>query len=458
MILLVFHDINKRTIETFIWLCKNVNVMYKKILLFLFLITAFTKLTFAASGPVKCLYSDTTTMEFSEAQPEMSIVKTMTASPILAFPNTLSMIASGNDAAGSEKCLINQLNDQTNGKISAGEGCELTDEEKARCARGGLTRGTQAYSGNDSFRRNGNLLGMVNILQESLNDPLPVNLAYYFNKNAQKIPFIKDTAYAATTGTVYGGPFLDLIYNYWTLSRNIAYAAMALALMVTGIMIIMGKNLDPKAGITVQQALPQIVIALVLITFSYPIGAAGASLGYNLRGSMPAIAERFFTQANSNINFTSVAAINFWNVLIGAGTGAFAEIISFVSLIIAAVMGLIVLLKIFGVYAKMLMAIITAPLVFTMGALPGNQTTTTNWFRQFGAYIVSLPAMSLGAWMVYQLIMDISTQPYAAYGGWGFENYALLVISPVVTFFGYSLVLGIPEKIDAAFGVGAKKK
>jgi hypothetical protein len=122
-------------------------------------------------------------------------------------------------------------------------------------------------------------------------------------------------------------------------------------------------------------------------------------------------------------------------------------------------MGLLVLLKIFGVYLKMLFAIISAPVSFAIGAIPGNQDTTTNWFKQFGAYMVSIPAMSFCALLVFGLIGDIGLRAFRSFddfGGWWLGPMAGAAI-PAITYFGYSLVLTIPEKVEGMFGIKGGK-
>ena len=123
-------------------------------------------------------------------------------------------------------------------------------------------------------------------------------------------------------------------------------------------------------------------------------------------------------------------------------------------------MGILVFLKIFGIYLKMLFATITAPLSFSIGAIPGNQSTTINWFKQYGSYMVSLPAMSFGSWVVFGLIGDISAKSignFNEFGNWGFGLLAAVAL-PAITLYGYNLVLSIPEQIDSMFGVGGGKK
>jgi len=71
-------------------------------------------------------------------------------------------------------------------------------------------------------------------------------------------------------------PLLDL----WKAFRNIAYALLAAIMIVVGFMVMFRKKIDPKTVVTVQNAIPRIVIALLLVTFSYAIVGVMIDLMY----------------------------------------------------------------------------------------------------------------------------------------------------------------------------------
>lgn len=66
----------------------------------------------------------------------------------------------------------------------------------------------------------------------------------------------------------------------WKTFRNIAYALLAAIIIVVGFMVMFRKKIDPKTVVTVQNAIPRIVIALGLVTFSYAIVGAMIDLMY----------------------------------------------------------------------------------------------------------------------------------------------------------------------------------
>ena len=89
----------------------------------------------------------------------------------------------------------------------------------------------------------------------------------YIAYNAQKFNLIKPT-YAATGE---GWNFLNPTLTIWTISRNIAYLFFVVIFVVTGLMIMFRSKLNPQTVISMQLALPRIVVALILVTFSYAI-------------------------------------------------------------------------------------------------------------------------------------------------------------------------------------------
>ncbi len=73
---------------------------------------------------------------------------------------------------------------------------------------------------------------------------------------------------------------LQSMLPLWKVFRNIAYALLAVIIIVVGFMVMFRKKIDPKTVVTVQNAIPRIVIALGLVTFSYAIVGAMIDLMY----------------------------------------------------------------------------------------------------------------------------------------------------------------------------------
>lgn len=93
-----------------------------------------------------------------------------------------------------------------------------------------------------------------------------------------RVPGSAEVAYAADGG--YGFNALQPILAIWTVTRNLAYAIFAAIFVVIGLMIMFRVKIDPKTVASVQNALPKIVFALILVTFSYAIAGFLVDLMY----------------------------------------------------------------------------------------------------------------------------------------------------------------------------------
>lgn len=110
-------------------------------------------------------------------------------------------------------------------------------------------------------------------------------IAMYQNPPAQTSAYIADVGQtlgfmpkAQAQGIGFSG--LTSLLGLWKAFRNIAYALLAIILIVVGFMVMFRKKIDPKTVVTVQNAIPRIVVALLLVTFSYAIVGVMIDLMY----------------------------------------------------------------------------------------------------------------------------------------------------------------------------------
>lgn len=91
-------------------------------------------------------------------------------------------------------------------------------------------------------------------------------------KNTNLVP----QAYAQGIG--FAG--LNPILNIWKAFRNLAYFAFIVIFVIIGFMIMLRKKISSNAVVTIQEALPKIIVTLLLITFSYAIAGLVIDLMY----------------------------------------------------------------------------------------------------------------------------------------------------------------------------------
>lgn len=91
-------------------------------------------------------------------------------------------------------------------------------------------------------------------------------------------------AYAAGSGFDALKPVLEL----WKATRNIAYFLLIIAFIFIGVGIMLRIRIDPRTVMTIQNQIPRVIIAIILITFSYAIAGlmidlmwAGTYVGIN---------------------------------------------------------------------------------------------------------------------------------------------------------------------------------
>lgn len=131
------------------------------------------------------------------------------------------------------------------------------------------------YTGDDKCLSDQELLDQS--MQKSAIGSLSNYIAYmYENRPAATSYFVADLgrtlgfmpkAYAQGIG--FSG--LSGLLPIWKAFRNIAYLLLTVVMVVIGFMVMLRKKIDPKTVVTVQNALPRIVVTLLLITFSYAI-------------------------------------------------------------------------------------------------------------------------------------------------------------------------------------------
>lgn len=110
------------------------------------------------------------------------------------------------------------------------------------------------------------LAGLNNTVIAFYNNP-PATTQMFAMDLGQTLGFIPRQVNAQGIG--FAG--LSVLLPIWKAFRNVAYAMLAVILIVIGFMVMFRKKIDPKTVVTVQNAIPRVVVALLLVTFSYAI-------------------------------------------------------------------------------------------------------------------------------------------------------------------------------------------
>ncbi|NIT03684.1 hypothetical protein GTO10_02005 [Candidatus Saccharibacteria bacterium] len=202
---------------------------------------------------------------------------------------------------------------------------------------------------------------------------------------------------------------LTPIREVWSGMRNVAYGLFVIVVVVIGLMIILQKEISPRVVVTFTNALPKILLGLVLITFSYPIIAliidVGAVFTSNL--VLTAISEAFGTitadlvgGAGSIAASLSPAPAMITGVFLG-GLEGLAEVQSALSslvlLAIFAVAAVVLLgltfIRVLIAYGYILIYTVFSPILLLFGSLPGQEGSITNFFKNVTAKTLVFPVV-----------------------------------------------------------------
>ncbi|MBI2405937.1 hypothetical protein HYV21_02695 [Candidatus Microgenomates bacterium] len=307
-------------------------------------------------------------------------------------------------------------------------------------------------------------------------------------------------AYAQQAGFGFGAiePFL----RAWRAVRNLAYLLFVLAAIGFGFAIMLRTRISPQAVITVQSALPRIIIALILITFSYAIVGFLIDIIYvgfgilvfgltslGLQGIYDPVARY---QEYSTAGFGQTAGFIFskgltggWDLLKGAAGaapvlsaatggiigGAIALLIAIVPgaalggvavgllpILLGLILAIIffffrVLFALARAYLLLLLHLILAPL-FILWGIVGGGGIWSGWLRGLTANLLVFPVVGTVIWLTYLLITLVDqasgTLWAPPYIGGGAD-----IIKGMIALGAVMLLPSIPDFINQILGVRA---
>ena len=432
------------------------------VFLFLGFLTSvyFVNHSFAQEPPADDTgFENVTYKGIDEAYPQIDITKTATgfSSSMLMEPAAFAVTGQSSTTAVEEagKCLES---------INAGgsiDDCGL---------------GEGAYAPTNSLMGATNSLAMM-----STPDVIPLNLALYFREQVKDVPIIGAKVYAQGEGRFNNLFGADLAYMLWKTFRNMAYGLVSVFLVVIGIFIMLRKKTDPKTVLTLQAALPKVIISLVLITFSFAIGATMTNFIFPLRK----ISDNVLTSVKDDIRGETiedgikgkVLATFAIPVVIGGllaqGPGALigaSGLISVgaLSLIFTLVAGLalligsiLVYIKTLIIYVRMLGSVVFSPLIFAWGAIPGNDAATINWFKGMVAKLLSvvgmyfllklsefIPRYALYSGLFGPNITSFSGGMIADFFKGSLQIYLIMLMTPFISMMLCIQALSVPKKVE----------
>ncbi len=207
----------------------------------------------------------------------------------------------------------------------------------------------------------------------------------YNNRPVSGIKYLNDTFFRLNiiqTANAQGFGYttaIDGLKEYWQGFRDIAYALSVLVVIIFAFMIMFRVKLSPQLVISVQSALPKIVGALILATFSYAIAGFVIDLSYvvgglfaslmslagfaqSIQGQGPAQASAFQNAFNQIMPIQGTQAVGGFYILIWMFSYTIVFFFAAAWALISTISGL----SVYGVLAGVLMVLLTIWLLILM--------------------------------------------------------------------------------------------
>jgi len=315
-------------------------------------------------------------------------------------------------------------------------------------------------NGTSFFWIPGGLAGTTNNAIASLYQPPASGIQYIAQV---KDNFLGKPAYAQGVGFKGLEPLIPIWRNF----RNFTYILASIAFILIGLLIVLRVKISPQAVISIQNAVPQLVTTLLLITFSYAIAGLLIDLSYVFQAiAVGLIYPEVFTNAGTFLNevfeffatklfflntinpslgtFTNpnmsvllgvltipilvtIGLATFLGTIIGlvgalpallfnpaaipaAGlaTGGVAFVLSSLIITIAMLIWIIkFLFGIFKAYAMIIFKIVIAPLEIAIGAFPGSKIGFSTWAMDLIANILVFPISFLFILLSNKIVISV---------------------------------------------------
>ncbi|MCA9372589.1 ABC transporter ATP-binding protein [Candidatus Woesebacteria bacterium] len=250
----------------------------------------------------------------------------------------------------------------------------------------------------------------------SLGDMITAMYAHPVADTNTYIADVLDSAHIVTPAYAQGLGFASLnpVLNLWKTFRNISYMFFVLIFVVVGFLIMFRQKVGQTA-ITAQQAIPQIIMSLVLVTFSYAIAGFMIDLMYVLMVLIVGVFSSYFPQDIFGYNILELAGKLFHgavspdrnkdfisgflqNLDIGGSANQIVSMISGLTLtLVLAIAMLIGVIRLFfemlKSYATIIISVVMAPLLLMIGAIPGRSSTFGTWIKTLVGNLSPFPVV-----------------------------------------------------------------
>ena len=231
----------------------------------------------------------------------------------------------------------------------------------------------------------------------------------YVKNLSQKISPITTVKAADGVGLNAGESVLRL----WKITRNISFSLLVFATIVIAFMIMFRVKINPQTVITIQSAIPKLVVSLILITFSYAIAGLVIDLMYVVIGliatiistgglsgySPPDLFEQFLTR-NSGFgimysywwHFLANAVLSVANSGKQWWAGILLVIFAILSILAILWWSIKIIIVMIKNFAMLMITIVLGPLQILFGTIT-NKSGFGGWLKQITSYVAVYPVL-----------------------------------------------------------------
>jgi hypothetical protein len=312
-----------------------------------------------------------------------------------------------------------------------------------------LTHAVIFYTAGTESQPGGAIGGVNSLISYMITNP-PARTSEYLADLGSNLGLVRP-AYAQGTGWQALKPVLPV----WKAFRNVAYMAFVIIFIAIGFMVMFRAKVNPQTVITVQSALPKLIITLLLITFSYAIAGlmidliyiaiyilvGVLSLGRLINNSGDVInflltknpfslvymkgVEDLFTSGPADALQAIIEGLfGYWTdpekgTVLGQPIGALAKCVLAVAILFQLVKLFFALLL---SYLGIVLSVIFAPFTILFNALPGS-TSFMNWLKGLLANIAPFPAVA-GMFLLAAILIGPKGEnnPWGVSGDVGFYS------------------------------------
>lgn len=255
------------------------------------------------------------------------------------------------------------------------------------------------------------------VLGQGVVPSLSSYIAYMYQKPASTQTYLADVFQSAkiipqAQAQGLGFASLNPVLSTWKAFRNLAYLFFVVIFLVIGFMIMFRQKIGGQTIITVQQAIPNIIVALLFVTFSYAIGGLLIDFMYIVMYLITGIFKGSASLMNKNFlevgaelikaGFTQGSNVGADTINVILETTGVGDVLDWISgLTVGVIVSLAVLFGVFKLffevlksYVSIILLIVFSPLILMIGAIPG-QNTFASWIKNLVGNLSIFPVILL---------------------------------------------------------------